>query len=325
MGRSAHGGAGGKGDGAVQLSPDEIQGRTFAIADGGYDCDEVRSFLVEVASTVRLARHTTLPPTVASSAPGASDGAPHRTAPDDFAHLGSEVATVLRAAHAAAETLRVEAERSIAERHQDAAAQADEILHQAATEAAWTSERARRVLITAQEQAEAIAGEAEAAAVETIDEARRQAKDHTDQVVEHSRRHADQILRAEREALRRLHDAQHGIADAIDTLTDPEIRPVVDLTAGRPNLNVGSLPFEPHADIAPDHADDPRPDPVAQMIRRAVGRAASQGASSTIDVERSSEPDTGGPRSVPTPGAFGTSTAAESADAPSATAAEAAR
>lgn len=312
MGRSAQGGTVGKGNGAVQLSPDEIQGRTFAVADRGYDRDEVRSFLLEVASTLRLARHTTRPPIAPSTAPGGS-AAPPVAAPDDFAHLGAEVAAILRAAHDAAETLRVDAERAIAERHQEAAAQVAEIRERATAEADWTNEQAKRVLIAAREQAEAIATEAETAAVETIDEARRQAKDHTDRVVERSRRHADQILRAERDALRRLHDAQNGIGEAIDTLTDPEIRPVVDLTNRRPNLNVGSVPIELHADAPSDHASPRHRDPVAQMIHRAVDRAARQGQHPTPEPGPIAAPADDEPRSVPTPGAFGTSTAVASA------------
>ena len=45
----------------VHLSPDEIQRHTFAIEDRGYDRDEVRDFLLEVASALRLALHTRYP------------------------------------------------------------------------------------------------------------------------------------------------------------------------------------------------------------------------------------------------------------------------
>jgi DivIVA domain-containing protein len=46
----------------VNLTPDEIERRTFSIEARGYDRDEVRKFLFEVAARLRLAFHTTQPP-----------------------------------------------------------------------------------------------------------------------------------------------------------------------------------------------------------------------------------------------------------------------
>ena len=91
------------------------------------------------------------------------------------------------------------------------------------------------------------------------------------------RRHAEQILRAEREALRRLHEAQAGVAAAVELLTGSEIRPVVDLTELRPSVRLGELDVETVEDD--DRGEDARPDrsnddPVVRMVRSAVDRAA---------------------------------------------------
>lgn len=290
----------------MHRSPDEIQRRTFAIEDRGYDRDEVRVFLLEVASTLRLALHTTRPPISTppaaepAAAPAGGDGG------DDFTRLGAEVAEVLRAAHDAVAVLRNEAALEIEAQHQDAQARADELRRQADADAAWTHERAKRVLVTAQEQADALLADAERAGAELIEAARRQAEDHTAQVAERTRRHAEQILRAERDALRRLHQAQAGVAAAVEMLTGSESRPVVDLTELRPNLRLGSLSIEIEDTDADDEGgqeghDAPgeptRPshrspgDPVAHMVRHAVDRAVEHARRAAPDDEPPSGPD----------------------------------
>ena len=266
----------------MHLSPDEIQRRTFAIEDRGYDRDQVRDFLLEVASALRMALHTTRPPTTAAAA--AATAADPRTGDtvtsggaDEFARLGTEVAEVLRAAHEAVAALQEQADRDIEGRLLDAEARSEDIRRQAEADATWNQDRARRVLITAQEQADGIIAEAERAAAELIDVARRQAKDQADQVATRTRRHAEQILRAEREALRRLHEAQAGVAAAVEMLTGSEIRPVVDLTELRPSVRLGELDVETNEDddrggeARPDRSSD---DPVVRMVRSAVDRAA---------------------------------------------------
>lgn len=296
----------------VHRSPDEIQRRTFAIEDRGYDRDEVRVFLLEVASTLRLALHTTRPPvgtpTATSPSPsvdgaGADGNGSGSGSGDDFARLGTEVAEVLRSAHDAVAVLRNEAALEIEAQHQDAQARADELRRQADADAAWTHERAKRVLVTAQEQADALLADAERAGAELIETARRQAEEHTAQVAERTRRHAEQILRAEREALRRLHQAQAGVAAAVEMLTGSESRPVVDLTELRPNLRLGSLNIEIDDPESEEGDDDERPegpvrpsqrsagDPVAHMVRHAVDRAAEHARQAAPGAEPPPGPD----------------------------------
>jgi hypothetical protein len=186
-----------------------------------------------------------------------------------------------------------QADTEIAARHEEALADADEVRRQAETDASWTHDRAKRVLITAQEQSDAILAEAETNAAELLATARRQAREHADQVATRTRRHAEQILRAEREALRRLHQAQAGVAAAVEMLTGSETRPVVDLTELRPNVRLGSLSIE----VEPDPAAEREPttnDPVARMIRNAVDRAARH-AQETAGAPPEDPDPTGGP------------------------------
>jgi DivIVA domain-containing protein len=261
----------------VHLSPDEIERRSFAIEDRGYDRDEVRVFLLEVASALRLALHTTRPPAAtppATAVPTPPPAAEVAAGGDDFARLGSEVAEVLRSAHEAVAGLHHQAEVEIAARHEEALAAADEVRRQAEADATWTHDRAKRVLITAQEQADSILAEADADAAELLASARRQAHEHADQVATRTRRHAEQILRAEREALRRLHQAQAGVAAAVEMLTGSETRPVVDLTELRPSVRLGPLSLEPPEPEPTPTAPAVVNDPVARMIRNAVDRAS---------------------------------------------------
>lgn len=310
----------------MHLSPDEIERRTFAIEDRGYDRDEVRVFLLEVASALRLALHTTrppLPPAIPAAAqPGPAAPEPHPApapptgspALDDFTRLGSEVAELLRSAHEAVAALHQQADAEIAARHEDAVARADEVRRQAEVDAGWTHDRAKRVLITAQEQADAIVADAESRAAEVLATARRQAREHADQVATRTRRHAEQILRAEREALRRLHQAQAGVAAAVEMLTGSETRPVVDLTELRPNVRLGSLSVEAGSEPAPEAASEPVPasasnDPVTRMIRSAVDRAAEH-ARSAPTPESEDPADGSGPDPLADPTATASARAA---------------
>lgn len=283
----------------MHLSPDEIQRRTFAIEDRGYDRDEVRVFLLEVASALRLALHTTRPPAATAPEGAPAGAAPPAGAPtdaDSFARLGAEVADVLRAAHDAVTAMHAQADTEIAARHEEALADADEVRRQAETDASWTHDRAKRVLITAQEQSDAIVAEAETNAAELLATARRQAREHADQVATRTRRHAEQILRAEREALRRLHQAQAGVAAAVEMLTGSETRPVVDLTELRPNVRLGSLSIEVEPEPEPAAESAPTTnDPVARMIRNAVDRAAQHAQESAAAAPDDPEPTTGAP------------------------------
>jgi DivIVA domain-containing protein len=383
----AAGRTGGKDQRVVNLTPDEIERRTFSIEARGYDRDEVRKFLFEVAARLRLAFHTTQPPIsypirrpIEPALPPASDSATTATgtaatpdtkgivpaAPSDrpasksaaakaeqtgsprpgdgtsadagddlatplgdplaalagtsdfggnppisakagladraeaeskqaaaaidaiaaidpnegYERLGTAVAAVLRATQDAVTTRREQAEAIATSIKAEADADAAEIRRQAEADAVWQHDRAKRVLITAKEQADAIIAEAESQAKAMIMSAREQAEQHTQHVAAQARRHAETILRAEREALRRLHEAKSGLTTAIDVIGAAESRPVVDLTDFRPHVRLGE------ASVAmPLDADDlGAQDPLVRMVRHAVHRAVD-GAAEHADAD----------------------------------------
>lgn len=279
--RSSLAGAAGK-EIVVTLNAHDIESRTFAIEDRGYDRDEVRNFLLEVASSVRMALHSTVPPTggrgPAVSAPPLTGGPDPSATGDDFDRLGTEVADILRAAHEAVDAMRKQAEAEANAIRVQAEQDARETRRKTEAEAAWNHDRAKRLLITAQEQADAIISESEAQARAMVDIARQQAEDHARQVAERARDHAEQVLRAEQETLRRLQAAQSDIATTIDVLKSADTRPVVDLTEGHPQLRFGELTF--------DVTDEQREmtdalverDPLVHMVRAAVDRASAAAA-----------------------------------------------
>ncbi len=291
---------------ALNLTPDDIERRTFAIEDRGYNRDEVRKFLFEVAATVRLSLQTTRPPVPDSPPsvpgiliPGEASGVPadgpstrSPTAPphglsdpgrDSFGQLGAEVAEVLRATHDAVAGRLEQAERDAAATGERAEADAAEIRREAEVDATVQHDRAKRVLITAQEQADTIIEEAEAQAAAVLVAAHDQAEQHAQQVASQARRHAELIVRAEGEALRRLHDAHAGVASAIETLTASEDRPVVDLTHVRPKVQMGGVAVDMAATVG-DNAVSSL-DPVMRMVRHAVDRAVTGAAEHADDDE----------------------------------------
>lgn len=272
----------------MPLTPDQIEQRTFALVTDGYDPEAVRRFLLEVAATVRVALHATNLTPAPAPAPAPSGG-------DPFERVGAEVAGVLRAAEDAATALRTEAEeeaaavRAEAEREllalrsatddeigellERARREADAVLQRAETDALTHHDRARRLLTAAQEQADAIVAEAEAQGKAVLANAREQADEHIRQVVLRARAHAEEILRAERDALRRLHEVQAQLAGAVDLLQHAEHRPIVDLTEARGTLRLGNLDVAAPGNGEPVEAGVEVRDPLVGMVRAAVDRA----------------------------------------------------
>lgn len=333
----------------MTLNPEDIARRTFAIEERGYDRDEVRTFLSEVAVSFRAAQHgppggpeplpdataaieipaptgeflmelafSTDPqsdhdPEVAPSTIVTGDLGSHaldigQADVEHFAQLGADVAEVLRATHDVVTLMQEQAEsdaRVIGEQAEldahairaQAESDAGEVGRRAETEAAWHVERAKRVLMTAQEQSEIIVSEAEAQARAVLTSARDQAEEHAAQVAARARRHAEQILRAERESLRRLHEAQAHVAEAIEMLADAETRPVVDLTDARPNVRFGvvSVPMDDDNQNDDDASTTGlmSKDPVARMVRAAVGRAVTGAVDHAGDDAPAADPHLG--------------------------------
>jgi DivIVA domain-containing protein len=279
----------------VSLTPDDIERRTFSIETRGYDRDEVRKFLFEVAASLRLALSTTTPPitepgpatterlTVPFTDDTGTEGearlVPPPTTSVDLERLGGEVAELLRAAQNIVTTCHDRAADEAAAIREEAEHDAEEIRRRAEGDVLWHHEQAKRVLITAQEQADAIVADAEAQGRAVLASAKEQAKRHARQVTMQLRQHAEHILRAERDTLRRLHEAHTDIAAAIDTLTTGDHRPVVDLTDLPPQLQVSQEADGLDVDAAAD-ASAAAADPVVRMVRSAVVRAAEHASES---------------------------------------------
>lgn len=288
----------------MTLTPDQIQSRTFATTSAGYDPDEVRKFLLEVASAVRLAMHSTAPPIIARPTPAAAPSPSPAPVPTEapvarnatpspaLANREADQADgVLRAALEAARQIRERAEADANAIREAAAHEAQATRDDAEAKAAWHADRAKRLLTTAQGQADNIVAEAERQAREIMSGARDHGNDLADRVSARARRHAHEILCAERDALLRLHEAQARLASAIDVLRDSESRPVIDLTHARPAVLLGDLSVD-MAGEAPDEAAA-LADPIVRMVRSAVDRAVEHSALVDPDGDGDSADDAG--------------------------------
>src|SRR4051812_39934029 len=94
------------------MRPEDIQHRDFLVGMRGYDKDDVRSFLAEVAAEHaalqrELEARVSTPAPAAAAAPAPVAAA---AADDDFENLGASVAAILRAAKGSAAELTEEAE-----------------------------------------------------------------------------------------------------------------------------------------------------------------------------------------------------------------------
>jgi DivIVA domain-containing protein len=252
----------------VALTPDEIEGREFRVVDHGYDPVQVDTFLTEVAASYRYAVHNLLP---GASGVGSATGR-HPAAVSNaeaLTKVGQEVADILRSAEKVAETVRAEAEadaNSIRARTDLEVAE----LRQAAEQ---DRDHAKRLLTHAQQQAESIMAEAEQQAQLVAEQMTSDASQRADEMISRSRRHAEQILRAERAVIERLQEVRSDVDGAIDRLAGSEDRPVLDLTSGEAVLRVGDEAPAPAAGSGPEPGD-----PVVEMMRAAVRRAAGAGA-----------------------------------------------
>ena len=258
------------------VTPDQIERRPFAIEEHGYDRDEVRKFLAEVAATLRLAQRSTVPPVLVplTTGPGAAvdDGAA-------FDRVSAEVGRILRAAEVSAQTRRDETEALVASMIERAEHDAD-VLRQTAHDAAGLdTDRARRVLLVAQEQAEALTAEAEQRAATMLDAAREHARQHARQIASEARRRADEVAEAEGDALLRLNQARLELVAAIDALSTSRTRAVLDLRGPVADIHLESG-TGPNDAGDPDaahglHLEDDDVDPTRSLIQRAVDRATA--------------------------------------------------
>lgn len=112
------------------LTPDGIREHRFGVAFPGYDVEEVRRFLDEVATLV--------------------EQGPEVPRSERFAEIGAAATRVLEGADAAASELIVHGERRAAELESSAREQADELLRTARAQAEELRSQAQRELAAAQ-------------------------------------------------------------------------------------------------------------------------------------------------------------------------------
>lgn len=255
----------------MALTPDEIERRTFPIADWGYDRGDVHKFLVEVAATLRYAQHQSIPRVAARPE------APPRS---DTHAVGKRVVEILEAAEELAAGIRDEAANEAADIRAQAELQAADRLREAEAEVARTKEQAKRLLIAAQEKAARIVADAEAEAESMIATAEEQAKARAGQIERRARQHAQRILRFEADVRERLEGIREDLRQAIERLVGSEDRPIIDLTQERPLLRVGTGATDAvvDTDADADARTEPSPetlaaDPIEGMVRSAVDRA----------------------------------------------------
>ncbi|MCB1002756.1 MAG: DivIVA domain-containing protein [Acidimicrobiales bacterium] len=233
----------------MALTPEDIEQHIFKVSRRGYDKVEVDRFLGEVARSYRDLRHqldrtvlaTTEPTPPAdppapdpgpSAGPTEDGGALFRLdrgpepppaapgGPDDFQRLGSEVAEVLRTAHASvaqlrheaeveASVLRQRAEREVAELRREAEVQAARIRQEAQRDAAALRGDAQRYAEGLRNEADEYAArthvdtdrdvaEKAAAAQAALDDAERrlaEARIAADAVVAEAEARADAVVR----------------------------------------------------------------------------------------------------------------------------------
>jgi DivIVA domain-containing protein len=143
------------------MRPEEILERDFMIGLRGYDKDEVRSFLAEIASGVAdLVKERDALRTAAATAPPPPAPAPVAPPVDEFENLGASVAAILRAAKESAAEITASAET-----------QAGAVRHAAEVQATEAREAAERYAESVRRQAD----ELRASSSTIVDEARSQA------------------------------------------------------------------------------------------------------------------------------------------------------
>jgi DivIVA domain-containing protein len=266
-------------DRSLPLSPDDVERRGFAIEHRGYDRDQVRSFLYEVAAALRLALQGNQSPIFAPLPPW-TRGAPVEPAPTSAADPAFEAAArILRAASVSATIRQEEADAAADAIVDNARQEAAELVRRAEGEAEQQRDRARRVLVAAQEEARTLVDDAERRARRVLSGARQDALNHAQQVSATLETRANQLIEAEQTMLARLNETRLQLSALIEELAgaEPVVGPTIEIlhlavdarTTGEPSRAAPARP-RPRARPAPAGPPGHR---VARMVRSAVTRA----------------------------------------------------
>jgi DivIVA domain-containing protein len=187
----------------MSLTPEEIAEKEFLVGLRGYDKDEVRAFLNQVAQAFAAASGGSAP--AAAAAPAAASGG------TDWSNVGDEIAAVLRTAHEQAATLRADAERDVASLRSQAEADAE--TKKAAAERKHSE--ADEKLSTAQTDALNLVAEAQSRVDRMIETSKIKAKEEAETAISDLTRQIDELTRARADALASLNVLNDNLSSTI--------------------------------------------------------------------------------------------------------------
>jgi DivIVA domain-containing protein len=187
----------------TRRDPRQIRGRRFARVRKGYDPDQVRDFLDEVATWLEQLESELL------SAQEEAESIARRPAPDPYAQLGSHVAELMRGAQEHATRVRREADEESSKQLAGAKQRSEEIRSEAQTQA-------KRIRMEAQDDAERLRREA--------DEEGAQLRAEANAALERARAETEATLAGlagERQRLlSEIRGARHRLASALTRLDE---------------------------------------------------------------------------------------------------------
>jgi DivIVA domain-containing protein len=138
----------------VLMSADQIRRREFVTTRRGYDPEQVRAYLEQVAEQVELMRSSLLDARSQVQAPVRVSVAPKEPAPDPYEQLGARVASVIREADETADKIRRDARRESEQLTREARTDADRIRTDAQANAEEAKVRADAAVRAAREEAD---------------------------------------------------------------------------------------------------------------------------------------------------------------------------
>ncbi len=217
---------------AEEVTSSEVQARQFDVVRKGYDRAQVQSFLASVAHRLEQLEHLAARSEHAEILLGLDD--PEALA-RELSIIGSEVAAVLEAARAAAESLRSRAAADAEEWRSSAMAETSKMLADAAEQshsmraAAWNEgssmlqsalSEASALVDSAKEDALFVRAEAEREAIRHTGDAKRDSEEairaarlEAEQIIEAARAESDGVLTAAGQAAERAQERAHALED----------------------------------------------------------------------------------------------------------------
>ncbi|HJY32224.1 MAG TPA: DivIVA domain-containing protein [Actinomycetota bacterium] len=135
----------------VLISAEQIRRREFVTIRRGYDPDQVRAYLGQLADQIELMRVLLRDAQAEAQTARRTTAQPRQ---DPYEQLGERVASVIREADHVAETITSEAHRSAEEVNREARADADRIRTDAQAKAEEARSRAEHAVRTAREEAD---------------------------------------------------------------------------------------------------------------------------------------------------------------------------